>query len=170
MKIIESWREIPGFPGYEVSQNGEVRSWRHKNGRRKEPYVLKASPKNNGYLQVSLRNEHGAIKNCSVHRLVAATFLRGDGPMVLHRDGDKANNSIWNLYYGDAADNAEDAFRHGALNMGEKHYKAKLSRDDVISIRVALLQGCKQADLAREYGVHKTTIAKIAARKNWRRS
>lgn len=170
MKLAESWRKISGFPGYEVSHTGMVRSWRHKNGRRKEPYILSTPPKSNGYLQVSLRNEHGAIKNCSVHRLVASAFLKGSGDMVLHRDGDKANNSAWNLYYGDARQNAEDAYRHGALNMGETHYKAKLSHHDVQVIRLRLLQGVRQADLAREYGVHKTTIGKIVAGTNWRRS
>lgn len=169
IRLAEHWRPIPGFLGYEVSHSGKVRSWRHKNGRRKQPYILSTPPKSNGYLQVSLRNEHGAIKNKSVHRLVASAFLKGTG-MVLHRDGDKANNTAWNLYYGDAADNAEDAYRHGALNMGETHYKAKLSREDVISIRVALLQGVPQIALANEYGVHKTTISKIAKRRNWRRT
>lgn len=170
IELAEAWRPIPSFPGYEVSQSGEVRSWRHKNGRRKQPYILKPSPKSNGYLAVSLRDKHGAIKNCTVHRLVARAFLRGDGPMVLHRDGDKTNNSVFNLRYGTAADNAEDAYRHGALNMGQGHYKAKLSRENVISIRVALLQGCKQADLARQYGVHPSTIQKIVAQRNWRRT
>ena len=169
VEMVESWRPIPGFPGYEVSHIGMVRSWRHKSGRRKEPYILKTPPRSNGYLQVSLRDKHGAIKNKTVHRLVAAAFLKGSG-MVLHRDGDKSNNCVWNLYYGDAAQNAEDAYKHGALNMGESHYKAKLSLDDVRQIRFDLLRGVKQADLARHYGVHKTTIAKIASGVNWLRS
>ena len=170
IRLAEAWRPTTGFPGYEVSQAGLVRSWRHKNGRRKKPYILSASPKSNGYLQVTLRNEHGAMKNCSVHRLVAAAFLPETGPLVLHKDGDKTNNSVWNLKYGDHSENAEDAYKHGALNKGEIHYKSKLTQADVNSIRFALLCGETQADLARQYGVHRTTISKIHMRKNWRRS
>ena len=162
----ESWKSIPGWPGYRVSSFGRVKS-----RKRGLPRLMSLSPRSNGYLQVML-SKNGKTKNWLVHRLVYRAFhpkaLRG--LMVLHKDGDKTNNTLPNLYLGTAADNAEDAFNHGTLSMGNKHWKSKLNVDQVRAIRRNLLDGVSQAFLSGVYEVHRTTISKIATGVNWRRT
>ena len=52
----------------------------------------------NGYFQVPL-NKNGKRKMCSVHILVAKTFLkqRCKTDIVNHKDGNKQNNNLENL-------------------------------------------------------------------------
>lgn len=53
-----------------------------------------------------------------VHNLVLALHGPAQPPgktMVLHNDGDRTNNRLDNLRWGDALDNYRDAIRHGTL-------------------------------------------------------
>ena len=161
--VIERWQEIPGFTRYEASTLGRVRN---KSGK-----VLKTPPKSNGYLQVTLcRTGGGDYVNWSVHRLIAHTFLKPvEGrELVLHRNGDRADNRLENLYRGDFQDNHQDAERHKTFVRGSKNGRAKLNEEDVHTIRFELLRGTKQADLAREYGVSRSLINRIHRGKCWR--
>lgn len=77
------WRPIAGHPGYEVSADGRVRSWRPANARarpRTEPKVL--SPWANyvradgadDWFTVRLRAEDGRFKSRNVRALVREAF------------------------------------------------------------------------------------------------
>jgi hypothetical protein len=118
---IEQWRDIPGNPGYQVSDHGRVRSLdrvvtyssgqvHHYKGR-----VLR-TPLNRqtGYPFVGLHNQ-GQRQHRYVHSLVAETFIgpRPEGMEVCHSDGDPANNRVGNLRYGTRSDNELDKVRHG---------------------------------------------------------
>lgn len=48
---------------------------------------------------------------------------------------------------------------------GEKHHFARLSTEQVLSIRARVSLGEKQSDLAREFEVHKTVINRIVLRR-----
>jgi hypothetical protein len=105
----ETWRSIPGFPDYEASNRGRIRS--HKWGKWQ---ILRAHrhPKT-GYLIVSPRVAGRCIAR-SVHRLVAAAFLgEASGRDVNHIDGNKQNNSVENLEYLSRGDNHRHAYRTG---------------------------------------------------------
>ena len=74
---------------------------------------------------------------------------------------DKGINSPSNLYLGDRRSNAADALRNGRHATGERHPRAKLSDAQVLGVRRALARGERGRDLARAYGVHKSTICRI---------
>jgi hypothetical protein len=102
MKTKEEWRDVPGFPGYEVSSLGRVRSVdriiAHRSGegaRRLRGKVLAPSSNGpHGYLSVML----GAGTRRYVHRLVASAFIGSiDGMDVDHADANPANNAASNL-------------------------------------------------------------------------
>ncbi len=90
----EVWRDVQGFEGlYEVSSLGNVRSPRG---------VVTPYKSSKGYLKV------GLFKNCKDHkrrvnRLVAQAFIPNpnDYPCVYYRDGNKENNSVNNLEWGE---------------------------------------------------------------------
>lgn len=103
--LKEIWRDITGYDGiYQVSNLGNVRSIEHIDCRKRNRIagrVLKPGKKQNGYLQVVLKDETGKSKNYYVHRLVMKAFV-GECPAeyeVNHIDENKSNNTLENLEY-----------------------------------------------------------------------
>src|SRR5690606_30393124 len=103
MMTQEEWRDIKGFPGWEVSSLGAVRG----PGRWGRPSLLRPQQNGRGYLKVSL----GRSNVRYIHRLVAEAFLpipEGEAH-VNHIDGNKANNVLSNLEWVDRVGNAQHA-------------------------------------------------------------
>ena len=84
--LNEIWANIKNYQDYQVSNLGNVRSY--KNGMVK---VINGWVQNTGYKTVVLNN-----KKYSVHRLVAETFIHKPvgKNVVNHKDGNKLNNNI----------------------------------------------------------------------------
>ena len=167
----EIWKPIPEYLGYEASNHGRIRSWRIKGGMRSKPLVLSASPRTNGYLQAGLRREDGQLKNCSVHRVIAITFIAvhdSQKNLVLHKDGNKANNNVSNLYWGDTSDNVQDAIKHGTWVVGSKNGRAKINEDQALEIHARLKAGESGTDISKDYDVSKYLISRIKNGKAWR--
>ena len=124
---IEQWRDIPGHPGYQVSDHGRVRSLDRTittaNGqvRRLKGRAMRATLNQHGYPFVDLRNQ-GKRRVRTVHSLVAEAFIgtRPEGMEVCHNDGNKTNNHVDNLRYGTRSDNTLDKVRHGTHNNAVK--------------------------------------------------
>ena len=152
----EVWRDIPGFSDYQASDLGRIRS--QKSGTWK---LLRQTPHpNTGYLIVSPR-VGGKYFARSVHRLVAAAFLgKANGLDVNHINGNKHDNRLANLEYLSRGDNHRHAYRSGLRQPVGK----KLTEDQVR--RIAALQGTgTQEEIARRFGVSRTTVGRIHARK-----
>lgn len=147
--MTEQWKDIPGFPGYRVSDHGRVTG---KDGRILKPGILRS-----GHLQVSLRKD-GKTYHRRIHRLVLTTFggpPESDDLQCCHGDGVPHNNHISNLRWGTAVENAFDRFCHGTT-------ARILSVDDVKEIR-----GSSESSrtLAKKYGVSHRSINYCRARK-----
>jgi len=156
------WRDVVGFPGYKVSNAGDV----------KGPLkVLNQRADRKGYLSVSMRRD-GVLHKRTVARLVAEAFLgpRPDGQQVRHKSGIKTDNRFSNLEYGTQADNEHDKRRHGTAPIGENHPAAKLTGQQVIDIRARCIRYDRthgESAIAREYGLSQYTIGKIVSRQLW---
>lgn len=175
----EQWRPIPGFVGYEASSEGRIRStdrvvtYETSDGRlisrhHKSRVLAQMVAKSTGYSYVS----PGRKKTIYVHRAIALAF-RGVPPTpkhhAAHGDGDHSNNRLSNIAWKTAVENEEDKLRHGRRYQGTAHHLNKLSEDDVREIRRQMAIGHRiRAKLAREYGVHPSTIGKIHSRQIWR--
>ena len=107
----EEWRRIKGFPDYEVSNLGRVRSWRPWRPNGHVPRILTQSISPKGYHYVSLFNDSGHVKK-RVHRLVAEAFISNElgRTLVCHVNDNKDDNSIDNLYWGTPATNSFDSW------------------------------------------------------------
>ena len=95
------------LPEYLVTQSGEVFS-------RKSGKWLKPQEYVKGYNSFSLR-VGGKTVNYLAHRLVAMAYLPNPDclPLVCHKDDDRSNNKVCNLYWGTKSSNLEDAYKNG---------------------------------------------------------
>lgn len=112
----ERWASIPDFPDYRVSTLGRVQSKRprgmHAKGFGNPPKVWRAL-KVSLTDQVTLCNERGE-STFLFPRLVAKAFIPNPKgyPSVLHKDDNRSNNAIQNLYWGTQKMNVADAKRN----------------------------------------------------------
>lgn len=172
--MIEIWKTVvwskteAWMPDYEVSNLGNVRTWRPKGnqkGRLESPKLLKPWM-SNGYPSVTLVLE-GRKKNFAIHRLVAEQFVADSGEIpkgyvVCHIDDDKTNNVYSNLKIGTYSENGKDAIRNKKLKSGEDHPEAKLSNADVDTIRHLVVSLKKtHKEVADIFGVARSTVSGI---------
>lgn len=177
-------RPIPFAPGYYVTSTGVVFSAKR---RRKDLPLRRLRPGRHpqGYplygLCIGTR-----VKTIAAHRIVALVFLPPRPSRkhnVRHLDGDAANNDVSNLVWGTQRENIHDKWRHGTMACGRRNGRfthpestprgsacvaAKLSERQVREIRRRLARGDLGVDLAREFGVVKTTISAIKRGQNWK--
>ena len=162
MNDNEVWKPIPGYPYYEASSLGRIRSLDRGNrkGRVLKPRVAR------GYLRVNMSID-GAHVTAGVHRLVCLAFHgvpESDDLEAAHGDGIKTNNASNNLRWATSFENHQDKILHGTTLTGEKSPTAKLNWDIVRSIRQS---SEPTMSLAKRYGVNFTCIYKIRANENW---
>lgn len=172
------WRAVEGFDCYEVSDDGRVRRikpTREKNHGKQVPYELSPWKDINGYPVVELR-DGDRRKTYKVHRLVALAFIPNpdNKDQVAHNDGSRDNNCVSNLRWATMEENQADRKLHGTCNgiilktAGEKNINAKLTDEDVVSIRRRHMSGETQSALAREYGVSQSQVHRIVSGQSWK--
>lgn len=156
----EEWRQIPGFPGYEASSLGNVRSWISTSGKTMgAPHTLRPQLQKTGYLRVTLRRD-GKSHQMHVHEAVMLAFVgpKPAGNQVRHfPDDSKLNNRADNLLYGTRAQNKRDRIAHGTWGI-------KLSHDAAAAIKLAA--GTQEA-IAEMFSVSPSTVRAIKTGKCW---
>ena len=163
----ELWIPVKDYEGYyEISNFGKLMSLNYKgNGYKK---ILKTNINDNGYEQVRLNLEKVG-KNKKIHRLVAEAFI--DNPenkrCVNHKDGNKCNNNLINLEWCTHSENTLHAFKNNIAKAlrGENSYNSKLNNKCVVEVYKSVKSHRK---LAKEYGVTKSCITSIKAKKTWK--
>jgi hypothetical protein len=172
----EQWLPVVGFPKYEVSSLGRIRSLTlPARGRGKAVYVkrgrvLKQMRGRFGYYRVSLYID-GKISTTLVSRLVCAAFHRppNEGEECNHLDFDKANNRADNLEWTTPKGNIAHFDAAGRRNpaRGERNWNSKLKAVDVRAIRLRLADGFQVKDIAATFGVTIYAIYSIKNRETW---
>ena len=109
----EEWADILGYPGYQVSNMGRVRSW----AKRYHRYHLIRPFTNSrtGRVYVTIRNDEKTA-SLSIPRLVAFAFVTGydsEHNTVDHIDGDYTNNRFDNLEWVSQGENLRRAYLNG---------------------------------------------------------
>lgn len=105
----ETWKPIPGFDGYSVSNHGLVLSTK-----RGKPRIMRPARDSCGYPILALR-QNGRLVTRRAHILMMLAFVgpRPDGAIIRHIDGNPENNVLENLSYGTHSENGFDAVHHG---------------------------------------------------------
>lgn len=133
----EIWKNIPGFPGYQASTLGRIRThnkitYTEKHGPRHwkdriMKFKISHNPKQKqgfGY-KITLWKD-GKPVEALVHRLVATTFLDNlinTKMTVNHKDGNRYNNNIDNLEWLTLEDNIRYGFKHKEYDACKKRVK-----------------------------------------------
>ena len=167
---MEEFKSISGYPDYEVSNLGNVRSLDrvvfHRNGN----LNLKGKPikmriKNYGYVMLM---EKGVSNNFYIHRLVALAFITNpeNKSQVNHIDGNKFNNILSNLEWNTPKENLSHARINGLMNQnGSDSVKSKITEKEALEIRISNLT-CKALSLI--YGISTTSVHNIKSKKTWK--
>lgn len=114
----EKWKPAPGYPGYEVSNAGKIRSVprfvnsnggkRHVPGCMLSPWLTPA-----GYFQVDLSGHR-----VTVHTVVALAWCKDHfaGAHVDHINGVRNDNRAKNLEWVTPSENVKRGFKNGRIN------------------------------------------------------
>lgn len=169
----EEWRDVVGFEGfYEISSLGRVygvprRDIRNvpRGGKMRKVGI----DPSNGYPSVHLRMP-GISRNRTVHSLILQAF-RGPcppGEEGCHEDDIRSNSVLSNLRWDSRRGNSEDRDRNGRTARGSKNGFSILTEPQVAEIKRRLARGDVGAQIAREFGVHKSTIYNIKRERDWK--
>jgi hypothetical protein len=161
MLINEKWLPIIGFEEYyEISSYGRVRR-QFKNHKT----ILSGNPNKDGYLTVLLSSP--THKKCEyMHRLVGIHFIPNPNnkKTINHKSGIKTDNSVDNLEWSSQSENISHSFK--VLKRKSPCGKPTLlKKEDIIEIRNSNLKG---NELAKIYGIHKSTISNIKAYRSFK--
>ena len=105
------WVEINEFPMYFIRRDGIVLSLNQR-----EPRYMKPNLSSSGYYQISLSKGNKVYPRL-LHRLLAEAFVPNPNnlPCVNHIDGNKLNNTIYNLEWCTESENTKHAYDTGLL-------------------------------------------------------
>lgn len=171
------WKDISGADGYQVSDDGFVRSLPDidARGRFMPGRILRAKVTEKGYEAVTIDG-----RTHRVHRLVAQAFVANpfNLPQINHKDGHKRNNRVANLEWSDNSANQKHRYavlghtpsllgRTGAANRNSK---------PVVGVRVLDGKRCEfaaAAEAARVLDIQPSGISlcargKLMSYKGWR--
>lgn len=120
----ETWKPVPGYVKYQVSDLGRVRSIDHWSGQRRVTgRVLKPGGSKSGHESVVL----GRGNTKTVHSLVLVAFsgTRPLGSDILHRNHIPWDNRLSNLMYGTRSENLKMDYAVGVRTTSKAFIESK---------------------------------------------
>jgi hypothetical protein len=168
------WRQICGYPRYEINADGVVRLLCGRAAGR----VIKSETLMSG--RRSYRLWTGTqYKRHNAARLVALAFFGQPQSRELqaaHNDGTKTNDVRENIRWATPQENQDDRRRHGTRCDGQRNPAAILTPDQVSEIRLLYPSNVTQGQrghgitlksLAKKYGVSHTQIWRVVRELSW---
>lgn len=154
----EMWLSVPGFSDYFASSCGRIR----KNG----ALITQTKRRSSGYLVCQISGQQHRV-----NRIVCLAF-HGEPPSPLHQaahlDGNRANNCADNLAWKTPQENSDDLVQHGTKMEATKHWKAKLSDDDIRQIRQRRKAGETVKSIQASFPhVCQATVSHIVTGRTW---
>lgn len=123
--MLSRWKPIPGYPAYEVSDQGEVRSLPPSLGRKRtQGKILKhiIMRDRDHYVGLYCGGSQPDLRKVAVLVLEAFSGPRPEGHYACHRDDDGDNNTLDNLYWGTPLDNERDKRRNSGHYLANRDH------------------------------------------------
>lgn len=167
--------------------NTSTRFWSHvdKSGGPDACWPWQRAVRPDGYGKFHVGTHAAGTRRCDYAHRSAWELTNGtipNGLCVCHHCDNKRCCNPSHFFLGTIADNTRDAAKKGRLPRGlrngqhtkpertargERHGCAKLSADDVSSIRTSYENGYTQIQLATAFNVSQAQISKIVRRESW---
>lgn len=163
----EFFFDIPNYEGiYMISNFGTVVL--------KKSFIIRRPTYDGyGYLKLKL-SKNGRSETKWIHRIVGELFCLNalNKPQINHLDGVKINCSWCNLEWCTPKENVRHAISTGLIDFSKRNYSkasrnSKLTKEQVMAIRVRLLRGERMTDISKDYPVSPDAIRAIKKRKSW---
>lgn len=151
---------LRGYEDYSITKEGRLYS--HKSS-----MFMQESDNQAGYMKFTLcvNFKDKKYKNMYVHRLVAQYFIPNEEghKYVGHKDHNRSNNHVDNLYWTTASGNTRDGVRDGKINQKGRYKNNKMDKHSIDVIRSCYFEvkqgGCGVQTTATKYGVNRTTLS-----------
>lgn len=160
----EKFYRVKGFEDYLISKSGKIYSSMTKK-------FLKYEITKQGYCKVKLNDRRiGRFIGYTVHRLVALQFIPNPKnlPQINHKDGNKLNNSVYNLEWCTSEYNIRHAKENRLYKIEEDNPTAKLTREEVIKIHwFYYMRNFNFTELSKMFNVSDATIGNIIKGFRW---
>lgn len=166
-----TYKDVPGFPGYRVGDDGSVWSCRTK----ARPGISSTWHRVVGTLRPKQRYRTVCFRIGPqnyvryVHRLVLEAFVGPcpEGMQCCHKNGDPTDNRLENLRWDTASANHLDKRKHGTMLRGESHPYAKLTEKDVVAIRSLHTAGVPSDVIGEAFQVSDCYVNDVARGESW---
>jgi DNA-binding Xre family transcriptional regulator len=159
------WLPIPGFPNYQISDDGRVKSLKPSGEK-----VL--SPGYKGKYPYVLLSHNGKRKSRTIHSLLIEAFVGpAQGRLIRFKDGNRKNITLANLEYCDTQADlmaasvllreraGKETCRLKAIN-----HEVRVRLRDAITQRIrSLCKDLKQAEVAEMIGLSISSISRIVS-------
>lgn len=163
----EQWKQVVGFPRYQVSNQGRVKSFANP----KNPKILRQHPNHGGYLTVSLvkgteRGVDGERKSKLVHQLVAQAFIENPNNRchIDHINACKTDNRAENLRWCTPKENCNNPITRERMLKSTPERIKKISNMVLVysDKDLTLLSAfTSTAEAARELGLSQGNISNV---------
>lgn len=138
-KMLNDIKGFEDFKGYEIREDGKLFTyWHNGGGNHKTSYLLE-TPKEikevidyKGYVRNNIGGRKVYRKSVRRHRLVALAFIDNPNnyPQVGHKDGNKLNNNVCNLYWCNNSINQQDSYKLGEKKLKYNEEQIKIMCDN----------------------------------------
>lgn len=167
------YKDIPGFRGYRVGNDGSVWSLRTTHGhvsttwRQLKPLSGRKGHYHRVFLRLNGRN--GRRITWNIHRLVLEVFIGPcpAGMVCCHNDGNRTNNCLSNLRWDTPRNNSLDRRRHGTMLRGSRVGTARINEMVVEAVLDLLKAGWSDNRLGILFDVETSTIWRIRHGQSW---
>lgn len=146
---------IKNWPGYHISKRGRLYKYYPK---RNLWMLMKGTISRNRTYHI-LRNDNKRTR-IQASRLVALTWIPNpeNKPCVCHKDNDRTNNRVENLYWGTYKENTQQCIRDGRFKPGGRDILDEFSIDCLL---YEYNLGKPRSILKKKFGISDSSITRI---------
>lgn len=171
---VETFRILPDFPAYRISNWGRVQSrWKRSGGPKSvlgDAWVDRTPNTTGKYPYVFLYDGNGGFRKEYIHTLVLENFVgpRPPGMEACHGpDRNPMNCHADNLRWDTHQANMDDMEIHGTRQRGISHPGAKLDEDGIDKVFSLRNEGLSHTEIAAVVGVSGSNVGVILSGKAW---
>lgn len=123
-----------------------------------------------GYKKSAFSLPNNRMVNRYIHRMVAIAFISNPEnlPQVGHKDHDKDNNCVENLYWTTQKQNTKDGIEAGRINAKKRGKTNQLTPHQLEEIARKRVEGAGVAEISRSMNLPRTTVSSVLnGRSHW---